>query len=65
MARQCLEAFQGNTVVHAGELFGDTPMMDAAPWGRTSGSDFQTRLFSEYRCALAGTQLRHHCAGEV
>jgi hypothetical protein len=50
MAAQCLQHFSGATLVHAGELFGDTPMLDAAPWGRTSARAFQERLFSKFRC---------------
>ena len=51
MALECLERYSGSTVIHAGELFGDTTMVDKAPWGRTSAPEFQQRLFSEYRCA--------------
>ena len=48
----CLEHFQGKYVVHVGELYGETLSMDQAPWGRSSGPEFQTRLASEYHCLL-------------
>ena len=48
----CLEHFQGKYVVHVGELYGETLSMDQAPWGRSSGPDFQQRLASEYHCIL-------------
>lgn len=51
MAAECLEALQADTVVHCGELFGDCPMLDKAPWGRTSGAAFQQHLFSLFRSA--------------
>ena len=51
MAAACLEALQSDTLVHCGELFGDCPMLDKAPWGRTSGAEFQQHLFSTFRCA--------------
>jgi hypothetical protein len=52
MGASCLEHFRGDVIVHAGELFGDTPSMDQAPWGRSSGSLFQQRLASEFHCIL-------------
>lgn len=48
----CLEHFQGDTVIHVGELFGDTFSLEQAPFGRSSGPEFQTRLFAEYHCIL-------------
>ena len=48
----CLEHFQGEYVVHVGELYGDTLSMDQAPWGRSSGASFQERLAAEYHCVL-------------
>lgn len=52
MGAACLENYKGDTIVHVGELFGDTLSMDQAPWGRSSGAEFQQRLFSEYHCVL-------------
>jgi hypothetical protein len=52
MAAACLEHFKGEYVVHVGELYGDTPSMEQAPWGRSSGAEFQERLASEYHCLL-------------
>jgi hypothetical protein len=48
----CLEQFEGLFVIHVGELYGDTLSMDQAPWGRSSGPEFQTRLAAEYHCVL-------------
>jgi hypothetical protein len=48
----CLEHFQGKHVIHVGELYGETLSLDQAPWGRSSGPDFQQRLASEYHCVL-------------
>jgi hypothetical protein len=52
MAASCLEYFKGEYVVHVGELYSDTLSMDQAPWGRSSGAEFQERLASEYHCLL-------------
>ena len=51
---QCLESYQGQYVIHVGELaFLDTNLsMDQAPWGRSSSLEFQQRLASEYHCLL-------------
>ena len=52
MGSECLQHFQGDTVIHVGEFFGDTPSFDQAPWGRSSGPEFQQRLAAEYHCIL-------------
>eukprot|EP00554_Chaetoceros_debilis_P004935 CAMPEP_0194088342 /NCGR_PEP_ID=MMETSP0149-20130528/28743_1 /TAXON_ID=122233 /ORGANISM="Chaetoceros debilis, Strain MM31A-1" /LENGTH=317 /DNA_ID=CAMNT_0038771965 /DNA_START=69 /DNA_END=1018 /DNA_ORIENTATION=+ len=52
MGASCLEHFTGDTVIHVGEVYGDTPSMDQAPWGRSSGPQFQQRLAAEYHCIL-------------
>lgn len=52
MGAACLEYFKGDTIIHVGEIYGDTLSMDHAPWGRSSGAEFQQRLFSEYHCIL-------------
>jgi len=52
MGSACLEHFQGDTIIHVGELYGDTLSIDHAPWGRSSGAEFQQRLCSEYHCIL-------------
>lgn len=52
MGAACLEHYMGDTIIHVGELFGDTLSMDHAPWGRSSSAEFQQRLFSEYHCIL-------------
>jgi hypothetical protein len=56
LAAECLECLQGDTVVHCGELFGDTASLDHAPWGRTTAHNAQTILFSHFRCAVACLQ---------
>ena len=48
----CLEYFKGDFVIHVGEHFGDTLSLDHAPWGRSSGPEFQQRLHAEYHCLL-------------
>jgi hypothetical protein len=52
MGAACLEHFKGDTIIHVGELVGDTLSMDQAPWGRSSGPEFQQRLCAEYHCIL-------------
>ena len=52
MGAVCLEHFQGDTIIHVGELVGDTISMDQAPWGRSSGAEFQQRLCAEYHCLI-------------
>lgn len=52
MAYSCLEYFKGDTIIHVGELYGDTLSLDHAPWGRSSGPNFQQRLSSEFHCIL-------------
>jgi len=52
MAAACLEHFTGTTVIHVGELYGDTLSLEQAPFGRSSSNEFQQRLASEYHCIL-------------
>ena len=52
MGAACLEHFKGDYVIHVGELFGDCLSIDQAPWGRSSGPQFQERLATEYHCIL-------------
>mmetsp|Transcript_10068 Transcript_10068/g.28228 ORF Transcript_10068/g.28228 Transcript_10068/m.28228 type:complete len:358 (-) Transcript_10068:166-1239(-) len=52
MGAQCLEHYQGDIVIHVGELHGDTLSLDQAPWGRSSAPEFQQRLAAEYHCLL-------------
>ncbi|KAL3799632.1 hypothetical protein ACHAWO_008948 [Cyclotella atomus] len=52
MAAACLEHFTGSTIIHVGELFGDTLGLDQSPWGRSSSCEFQERLAAEYHCIL-------------
>lgn len=55
MGAACLEYYSGDHVIHVGELFGDTLSVDQAPWGRSSGPEFQVRLALEYHCILKAT----------
>jgi hypothetical protein len=48
----CLQDFQGDHVVHVGEIYGDTLSVDQAPWGRSSSLQFQERLATEFHCVL-------------
>jgi hypothetical protein len=49
----CLEHFQGDTVIHVGEMFSDSSLsMNQAPWGRSSSSAFQQLLASDFHCLL-------------
>lgn len=52
MAAACLDHYTGDTVIHVGELYGDTLSLDQAPWGRSSSNEFQERLAGEYHCIL-------------
>lgn len=48
----CLEEFQGDFVIHVGEIYGDTLSVDQAPWGRSSSPSFQERLATKFHCVL-------------
>ena len=53
MGAKCLESYQGQYVIHVGELFLDFNLsLDQAPWGRSSAQEFQERLAAEYHCLL-------------
>lgn len=52
LGEACLQYFTGSTIIHVGELFGDTLSMEQAPFGRSSSGDFQARLAAEYHCIL-------------
>ena len=52
MAAACLQHFTGSTIIHVGELYGDTLGLDQSPWGRSSSTEFQERLAAEYHCIL-------------
>jgi hypothetical protein len=56
---QCLTEYKGTHVIHVGELavLGDATLnMEQSPWGRSSSSEFQQRLASEFHC-IAKIQL--------
>eukprot|EP00526_Cylindrotheca_closterium_P012148 CAMPEP_0113639930 /NCGR_PEP_ID=MMETSP0017_2-20120614/20955_1 /TAXON_ID=2856 /ORGANISM="Cylindrotheca closterium" /LENGTH=460 /DNA_ID=CAMNT_0000551183 /DNA_START=20 /DNA_END=1402 /DNA_ORIENTATION=- /assembly_acc=CAM_ASM_000147 len=53
MGEECLKHYAGKYVIHVGETILDSNLsMDQAPWGRSSSSEFQTRLAAEYHCIL-------------
>mmetsp|Transcript_17412 Transcript_17412/g.48057 ORF Transcript_17412/g.48057 Transcript_17412/m.48057 type:complete len:483 (+) Transcript_17412:106-1554(+) len=54
----CLNEYKGKYVIHVGELafFDATLNMEQSPWGRSSSSEFQQRLASEFHC-IAKIQL--------
>jgi hypothetical protein len=50
MGWKCLDQYQGEYVIHVGELFSDANLsIDQAPWGRSSSPEFQQRLACEYQ----------------
>jgi len=52
MAAACLDHYTGSTIIHVGELYGDTLSLEQAPFGRSSSSEFSQRLAAEYHCIL-------------
>lgn len=54
MSLPCLNNFQGEYVVHVGELIhtGTMPSYPQSPWGRTTSSDFQVQLAEDFHCIL-------------
>lgn len=52
MSEACLAHYTGSTIIHVGELYGDTLSLEQAPFGRSSSSGFQQRLVAEYHCIL-------------
>jgi hypothetical protein len=53
LALECLENFQGDFVIHVGELISTGQLSGPqAPWGRTSSADFQVQLAEEFHCVL-------------
>ena len=53
LSEDCLELFQGDFVIHVGELFGSSLSQSHLPFGRTSSPGFQERLVSEFHCVLS------------
>ncbi|DAZ92387.1 TPA: hypothetical protein N0F65_003770 [Lagenidium giganteum] len=51
MALECLNNYSGDTVIHVGEMLGQTLCLPDA-WGRTSAPEFQVRLASLYHKVL-------------
>ena len=50
---ECLDHYQGDYVIHVGDLFADANLsIDQAPWGRSSSPEFQQRLASKCHCLL-------------
>lgn len=44
----CLKNYKGGTIIHIGELFGET--LSANPWGQTTSRAFQLELGERFRC---------------
>ena len=44
---ECLENFRGDTIIHVGELFGET--QSPHPWGASTSSKFQLALLAHFR----------------
>lgn len=44
----CLKYYKGKTIIHIGELFGET--LSSNPWGQTTSRAFQLRLGETFRC---------------
>lgn len=53
MGWQCLDIYEGEYIIHVGEIFLDSNYsLEQAPWGRSSSPEFQQRLASEFHCLL-------------
>jgi hypothetical protein len=54
LSLKCLEYFDGEYIIHVGELmqFSGTISSAQAPWGRTTSSSFQVALHEEFHCLL-------------
>ena len=54
LAIKCLENFDGEHIIHVGELiYGEkTKSSSQSPWGRSSSSIFQVLLMEEFHCIL-------------
>ena len=52
LGTECLKHYAGDYIIHVGELYGDTTSMDQAPWGRSSGAEFQQELAATFHCLL-------------
>eukprot|EP00752_Nemacystus_decipiens_P004170 g3813.t1 len=51
---RCLFSYEGDVVIHVGELFGDSVSMrpGQSPWGRTTSQECQEELASKFHCIL-------------
>ena len=51
---ECLEYFQGDTIIHVGELAitGTKAGGVQRPWGKTSCSEFQVALMADFHCVV-------------
>jgi hypothetical protein len=52
LALLCLEKFQGDTVVTAGEWFGESGPVPDQPYGKSFAPEFQERLEATFHCVL-------------
>lgn len=44
----CLQHYNGDTIIHIGELFGET--LSKNPWGQSTSQKFQLQLGELFRC---------------
>ncbi|KNC70763.1 hypothetical protein SARC_16707, partial [Sphaeroforma arctica JP610] len=51
MALQCLSHFTGDTIIHVGEVFGQTICRPGA-WGRSTADTFQIELANTFHRIL-------------
>ena len=67
LSAECLKYFQGDTIIHIGELAFLTGTYaggeDQCPFGRTTCSEFQVELAAQYHCVLSAklTMSLPHC----
>jgi hypothetical protein len=52
LALLCLEKFEGDTVVTAGEWFGESGPVPDQPYGKSFAPEFQERLEATFHCVL-------------
>jgi hypothetical protein len=53
LGEACLQHYNGDYIIHVGELFLDpTFSSEQAPWGRSSSPAFQERLAAQFHCIL-------------
>ena len=64
MAVRCLRNYTGDTVVHIGEMLGETYCLPS-PWGRTSDAEFQVNIIIISHVSSAPIRLDDHAFSVV